>query len=90
MRRKSPDNEEVEVSFRKPKAAMKTLSRILAAAGTQIEVPRKEGKGTQQVPSISKEGRYSERVSSSAPVCLAAVLEYSATEVLKPAGNAAM
>jgi histone H2A len=36
-----------------------------------------------------KEGGYAERIGSSAPVYLAAVLEYLATEVLRLAGNAA-
>ncbi|KAF3786070.1 putative histone H2A-4 [Nymphaea thermarum] len=69
---------------------MKTSSRILVATDAQFEVLTKEWKkGMPQVPSISKEGRYSMCIGSSAPVYLATVLEYSAVEVLKIAGNTA-
>ncbi|XP_052205111.1 histone H2A-like [Diospyros lotus] len=58
----------------------KPVSRS-AKAGLQFPVGR--------IGRYLKQGRYSRRVGSGAPVYLAAVLEYLAAEVLELAGNAA-
>ncbi|KAG6505192.1 probable histone H2A.3 [Zingiber officinale] len=61
-------------------AAKKSTSRS-SKAGLQFPVGR--------IDRFLKEGKYAERVGAGAPVYLAAVLEYLASEVLELAGNAA-
>ncbi|XP_049914956.1 histone H2A-beta, sperm-like [Epinephelus moara] len=63
---------------RTPRAKAKTRS---SRAGLQFAVGR--------VHRLLRKGNYAKRVSASAPVYLAAVLEYLTTEILELAGNAA-
>lgn len=66
----------------KPKARVKSISISKSSkAGLQFPVGR--------IARFLKRGRYAERVGASAPVYLAAVMEYLAAEVLELAGNAA-
>ena len=62
------------------KTGAKAQSRS-SRAGLQFPVGR--------IARYLKQGKYAERVGASAPVYLAAVLEYLAAEVLELAGNAA-
>ncbi|XP_071704519.1 histone H2AX-like [Rutidosis leptorrhynchoides] len=63
----------------KPKSS-KSVSRS-SKAGLQFPVGR--------IARFLKAGKYAQRVGGGTPVCLAAVLEYLAAEVLELAGNAA-
>ena len=64
----------------KRKMAARPISRA-SKAGLKFPVGR--------IAQMMKQGRYANRVGAGAPVYLAAVLEYLATEVLELAGNAA-